>query len=337
MTRRAWWNATMWRRRRGAWLAPAALALTLVSGPLHAEVQHWSHGVLDAKSDAGFSLLPLQARFTQPLGLSVTPVFVQSDEVGLKALLAGDLDSYEGAPNSAIVAATHGADVKIVGCTWPHLIHGIFVRRPIDSLQQLVGQSVAISSPGSMPDMVMRAALRQANVNPAQVRFASLGSDGDRFKALSAGVVSAAVVSLEVEPILPADLALLKRLSEVYPEFLRNCIMTSGANLTNRRAQVVALIAAEIRGLHYAVSHKDEEVAVTKQAMHAKPEDPRAAYIFDEAVKHGDVDPEAGLPVDKVAWMQDLLVQNGMVKQKVDVTKLVDTSVREDAVKLAKQ
>jgi NitT/TauT family transport system substrate-binding protein len=318
-------------------LVMALLALGFASSPAGAEVHQWNHGILDAKSDVGFSILPLQDRFTAPFDLKVTLVNVQSDQVGLKALLAGDLESYEGAPNSAIVAATHGADVKIIACPWPQLVHAIFVRTPITSLKELSGKAVAISAPGSMPDMVMHAALRQAGVNPSEVKFASLGSDTDRFKALSAGVVSAAVISTEVAPIAPPDLTLLKPLRDVYPQFLRNCVMTSGALLAKRHEDAVHLIAAYIRGLHYAVAHRDETVKLTQQATHSKPDDPRAAYIFDQSVAKGDLDPDAKLPLEKVSWMQDLLAENGLVKQKVDVSKLVDTSVWNEATKLAQQ
>ena len=77
--------------------ASLIFGLLLLAYPLHAEeLKPWRHGVLDFKSDAGFAIIPLQARFAAPQGLAVTIVNVQSDQVGLKALLSGDLDSYEG-------------------------------------------------------------------------------------------------------------------------------------------------------------------------------------------------------------------------------------------------
>ena len=318
-------------------LAGLALAAIAAASPARAEVHEWRHGIIEPKSDAGFAILPLQARFTEPFGLNVTIVNVQSDQVGLKALLAGDLNSYEGAPNSAIVAATHGADVKIIACAWPQLVQGIFLREPAKTLADLKGQAVAISAPGSMPDMVMHAALREANVPASEVKFASLGSDADRFKNLSAGVVSGAVVSTEFAAIAPPDVKLYKPLREVYPNFLRGCIMTTSALIEKRRADVVHLVAAEIRGLRYAVSHRDETLQLTQEVTKAKADDPRAAYIFDNSIAKGDLDPDLKLPVDKVAWMQDLLAEGGSVKQKMDVSKLVDTTIWPEAMKLATQ
>src|SRR5215469_3461367 len=50
------------------------------------------------------------------------------DQVGLKALLAGELDSYEGGVQGAIAVGVRGGDVKIMGCHWVVVPHGIMVK-----------------------------------------------------------------------------------------------------------------------------------------------------------------------------------------------------------------
>ena len=54
--------------------------------------------------------------FGEKQGLKLDIMQIKADQIGLKALLAGELDSYEGGPGGAIVAAARGADVKILGC-----------------------------------------------------------------------------------------------------------------------------------------------------------------------------------------------------------------------------
>jgi NitT/TauT family transport system substrate-binding protein len=301
--------------------------------PLHAQELHeWRHGILEPKSDAGFAILPLQPRFAAPQGLRITIVNVQSDGVGLKAMLSGDLDSYEGAPNSAIVAASRGADAKIIGCAWPHLVQALFVRQDIATLADLRGKNVAISAPGSMPDMVIHSMLKEANVPASEVRFASLGSDADRFKSLAAGIVQAAITSTEFSTVAPPDVRQFVALRDSMPNFLRGCIMASGQTLAKRHDDAAHLIAAEITALRFATTDKDAEVKLTQEVTHAKPDDPRAAFIWDTATKYGDIDASMPLPVDKIAWMQDLLVKNGLIGKPVEPTKLVDTTVRETAL-----
>ena len=38
--------------------------------------------------------------------------------------------------------------------------------------------------------------------------------------------------------------------------------------------------------MHYAVTHRDDTIAVTRAAIHAKPDDPRPAFAYDDTVKH---------------------------------------------------
>ena len=309
------------------WMPPRASA---------AELTEWRHGIIEPKSDAGFALIPLQERFTTPQGLHVTIVPVQSDQIGLKAMLSGDLDSYDGAPNSAIVAASRGADVKVVACAWPHLVQGIFVTSDIHTLADLKGKAVGISQPGAMPDMVMRAALKDEGVAATDIRFASLGADADRFKSMVAGLIQGAVISTEFSVIAPPDIKLYKALRDVMPKFLRGCTMTSGKTIATRKEAIAHLIAAEMQGLRVATTDKALEVKVTQERTHAKPDDQRAAYIWDNATKYGDIDATMPLPLDKILWMQDLLLANGSMTKKMDITALADPSVRELALTYAK-
>ena len=293
----------------------------------------WRHGIIQPKSDAGFAVLPADPRFAGPEGIAISITPVQSDQVGLKALLAGDLDSFEGAPNSAIVAAAHGADIKIIGCAWPQLVHGIFVRDDIRTLADLRGKNVAISAPGSMPDFLIRAALKKAGLSPSDVHFASLGSDTDRFKALSAGVVSGAVISSEYIPLAPAGVRPHLSAPERAPEVLRGCVVPPRARRARRRDDAVRFMAAEMAGVRHAAADKADELAATRKAARMEDSDPRPGFLFDQAVSLHEVDGDMPLPADKIAWLQDLIVATAILRSGVDVNTMLDPTVRADALK----
>jgi len=76
---------------------------------------------------------------------------VKDDQIGLKALLAGELDSYEGGAQGAIAAGVRGADVKIMGCHWPIVPHGIMVKAGIDKMEDLKGKAIAVSPSARFP------------------------------------------------------------------------------------------------------------------------------------------------------------------------------------------
>jgi NitT/TauT family transport system substrate-binding protein len=300
-----------------------------------AELKTWRHAILKAKSDAGFMMMVTKG-FAEKQGLKLEIVQVKSEVVGLKALLSGDVDSYDGSPGNVIVAASRGAGIKIVGCHWPGLPHGIFVKDSINSAQDLKGKSIAISAPGALPDLLARALLAQNHISPNDVHFANLGGDTDRFKALVAGVVDAAVVSGEYAPIAAKEhVKQLVRASDILPNYMRVCFVTSDKNLATRHADVVHFLAAQMNALHYAATHKKETLALTRAITHEKPDDPRPAYMYDEALRNHWVDPTLGLPMKKLQCMQEQSVRSGIQPHLVDLKTVVDPEPRQEALKLA--
>ena len=57
--------------------------------------------------------------------------------------------------------------------------------------------------------------------------------------------------------------------------------------------------------------------ALTREIIHAKPDDPRPAFVYDDAVAHHAVDPELPIPADKLDWMQQQLVKSGKLKEAI--------------------
>ena len=88
--------------------------------PVHAD-DLWRHGTLVPKGDAGFIYMAADGGFAKAQGLDLKMQAFQNDTLMMKALIAGELDTYEGSPISPLIAGSKGADVKILGCTWPKL------------------------------------------------------------------------------------------------------------------------------------------------------------------------------------------------------------------------
>jgi len=240
----------------------AALGLgvaALLSGPALAQARSGATASSRPRAMPAFSTWRASADFAQKLGLKLEFVPLKTDTIGLKAAIAGELDSFEGGPGGSIVAAARGADVKIIGCSWLVVPHGVFVRDNISAMADLKGKSIAVSAPGSFPELVAKAALEQAGMAVGDVKFASMGSDTDRYKALAAGVVDGAIVSNEYLPI--AAKSGIKELvagSKAVPNFVRVCLHATGKTLSARHDDAVKFLAAEMEGLRYAMSHRDE-------------------------------------------------------------------------------
>jgi NitT/TauT family transport system substrate-binding protein len=329
------------RRKSAHRIAPViALVLAVMAGgPAWTQtLKPWRHALIQPKSDSGILLMAAQRGFFKQMGLDVEIVPVKDDQVMLKATIAGDLDSFEGGPNGALVAAAHGADIKVLGCTWLMVPHGIFVHDDITAMDQLKGKTIAISSPGAFPAIFAEGALEHFNMPEDSVKYASLGGDLDRYKALVANVVDAAVISGEYVPIAAKEhIKMLVSAREALPHFIRMCLHATGATVAARPDEVASFLAAEMLGLRYAASHKDEVLKVTQEVTGVGPDDPRPAYIYDLAMADHAIGTDLPIPMDDFNWLNNELVKVGSIPKPMDLSKLLDPKPREDALKLIAQ
>ena len=63
----------------------------------------WRHAIIEPKNDAGFVLMVKHGGFASKQGLNLETLNVKADSIALKALLAGELESYEGGPGGVVI------------------------------------------------------------------------------------------------------------------------------------------------------------------------------------------------------------------------------------------
>ncbi len=312
--------------------AIAALLGLALSSPSARAADTWRHGVIQAKSDAGFFFMAGNG-FAEKQGLDLKFVQFKTDIIALQALIAGEIDSFDGGPGGSILADARGADVKVIGCHWHGLPYGIFVRDSIAKIEELKGKTFAISAPAANPAVVARGILAKYGVNPSDLNFANLGSDLDRFKAVVAGVAAGAIVSNEYEPVAKKQgVKMLVAAATAMPDYIRMCVMSSAKTLSTKHDAAVKFMAAEIEGFRYALAHRDEELKLTRSLTNIKPDDTRPEFIYDEAIRTHAIDPDLTIPMAKLSWMQEQLVKDGNLAQPYDVNKAVDPSIRAAAL-----
>jgi NitT/TauT family transport system substrate-binding protein len=316
-----------------------AIAIVIASiatlSAAHARDKVWKHGILEAKSDSGFIGMVDKGGFGAKRGLKIEILQIKAGATLMKALISGEIDSVDMGAAESIVAGVRGTGVKIVGCTWPGVPQVVLAKAEIKSLADLKGKNVAISSPGSLPDLLFRGMLDAANVPFADVKLATQGADLDRYKSLVAGIVDAAVVSNEFEPVMPANIKVLAKGGTAVPKFLRLCLATNSKVLAERRDDLVKFVAAEMDAYKFAAANRDATIKLAQEMTQAKPDDKRAEFITDQAIREKQIDPALAIPADRIEWMQELFVKAGVIPKTVPVATLIDTSVQADAAKLA--
>lgn len=315
--------------------ALAAVVAAAAATPSLAQEKVWRHGLIKAKADAGIFLMVTTDGFAKKQGITIKTSEFRNDQLALKALIAGELDSFEGGPQGVFSANARGGDARILGCHWLVVPHGIYAKTSIKTVADLKGKQIAVSAPNTLPDMLAREALAKYGVSDKDVKLAAVGGDNDRYQALVGGVVDAAVVSNEVEPVAPKDIHLLVAGRDAVPNFLRVCIISSAKVLAEHGDEAVKFLAAEMSALRYAASHRDETIALTRKLIHAKPDDPRPAFVYDDAIKNHAFDPALPLPAEKLNWIQAQLVKAGKLKAPLDLKSVTAPEYREKALKLA--
>src|SRR5712672_665372 len=138
-----------------------AAALMVAVAPSCAQAQDlkiWRQAMIAPKADAGFFLMAARRGFAEQEGLKIEVVDVKDDQVGIRALLAGEVDSLDSA-TGGVTAAARGADVQFVGCPWLTVPYVVLARPGITAMEALKGKTIAASAPGTPPDIVAHASL----------------------------------------------------------------------------------------------------------------------------------------------------------------------------------
>ena len=258
-------------------------------------------------------------------------VKIKNDQIGLKAALAGELDSFEGGPGGAIVADSRGVDVRVIGCTVAcRAARRYFVHDNIKSMEELKGKTIAISAPGSFPDILARGALANFNVPADNVKFATVGGDLDRYKALVAHVVDAAVVSGEYLPVAEKEhIKMLVSGSGGAAEFRSHVHPGDGKAPAGAARRCGEIPGGADRGTALCGRAQGRGDQGCPGGDRHQADDPRPAFIYDLAMKQNAIGVDMPIPMDKFAWLQNELVHLGKIKTTMDVNKLIDAKPRE--------
>jgi NitT/TauT family transport system substrate-binding protein len=295
----------------------------------------WRHGIVEAKGDGSVLYMPAEKNFDEKYGIELKMVQFVSGGTPVRAIMAGELDSFEGSPVVALAAMHQGADIKIVGCHWPIMTYALFAARGINSIADLKGKSIGVSAPGTLPDFFGREALSRAGLTEGEFTLANAGSSPDRFRAVAAGVVAAAGTSSEFEIEAPKfGVKVLLRGPEATPLLLRSCLMTRASIIEARRQDVVNWLAGAMEGYAYALKNREEAIALGKRMAGLAADDQTAEFIFDEAIRYAAVTPDLTIPVEKVQWSDDAMVRHGTLNERMDVSAFIDDGPRQEALKL---
>jgi NitT/TauT family transport system substrate-binding protein len=150
----------------------------------------------------------MDLNYTLPLAVAEKRGFFQEAAVDVQvremtstaataAMINKELDI--GCHSCAIVAAARGADLRFIFApyntsTFQLVVNPEKIREPRD----LVGQAIAIASPGNSQDVATRLMLRSLGVDPQSASYVALGGEGGRVAGMLSGQIAASAMNPDV-------------------------------------------------------------------------------------------------------------------------------------------
>ena len=183
-----------------AWAIAAVVAVASLAVPARAEeisVTQWGASLYGAP----FAVAIEDGGFKQA-GIDITGVIGSAGGgTSVRNILASDTPYGEVATAAALAAARQGLDVVIVNAATRTVAESSLVTMPgssIQTLQDLVGKKVAITSPKSTSEMVFLMELQAQGIDASKIQRVMSGGYTQGLTMLDQGAVDAAVL---IEPL----------------------------------------------------------------------------------------------------------------------------------------
>jgi ABC-type nitrate/sulfonate/bicarbonate transport system substrate-binding protein len=137
-----------------------------------------------------------EAKIFEKYGLDVEPIAVNGSGIASKALISGSVQISPIATPTVINSVLAGSDMVILAHTMPGVIQYLMARPDIKRTEDIKGKSIGVTPFGSLSDFLVRYLARQKGLTPDKdFALLQVGTDSDRFLALSQGRVPMATLS----------------------------------------------------------------------------------------------------------------------------------------------
>jgi len=250
-----------------------SIAFLLLSAPFQLIAQPAKiHVSAPSKSLTWFPAhLTREKGFYRAEGLEVDFV-VMKPQVALQALIAGDV-GYTTALGSTMRAGVRGLPLRVVMTIADKPLFALMARPGVNSVEELKGKLVGISSFGASSDTLARTVLRRYKLDPNRdVKILALGGGTNRIAAIKTGAVDAALIEAPYNVMLEREgFRKILFVGDLIPSPLAG-FGTTLEKIRKQPDEVQQLVRATLRGIQYVKTNKQESVrAIMKWADMDRP------------------------------------------------------------------
>lgn len=273
--------------------------------------------------------LPVWAAFEAGIfkanGLDVDLRYTAST-TGIAALLANEIQVFQGGGSEAMSANLGDADLVLIGNLVPVYPYVFMVQKDINTIADLKGKKVGVSNPGSTSDIATRAGLTRLGLIPDKdVTIVAVGSSQNRTAALQAGSIQGGLdqppYSYDLEKL---GLHTLFSMAEQKLPIVNNGIVIKRSYLVVNKAVVQRYVDSIVQAI--AKVKKDKAFAVGVYKKYLKIDDEIA---LGRTWEYATTQLFPALPYAKLDQFNDITLELAKRNDKAktyDVSKMLDES-----------
>jgi len=272
--------------------------------------------------------------FFKQEGIDIETVELEGGVKAFRAMVAGSVDIASSPGPFSIVGRAKGAATKMLVSNSPKLEVSMVVQKDIKSLADLKGKRIGIQEPGGFADVLARAVLREAKIDPKEVNFVSIMSED--VPPLVAKQIDSAILHIEQEMLAKQkapDLHAIARLWELQPKQLYNVLVTQEKTIASKRAALEGFVKAHIKATRMMYTDPAKVLPILVKYTGYPPAVVKDSYDF--LVKQCIWDANHGLSKERIAFTTGVMVRVGNIEKDKAPTydNLIDLSFAEKAIK----
>jgi ABC-type nitrate/sulfonate/bicarbonate transport system substrate-binding protein len=287
------------------------------------------------------SLVKLKGYYKE-FGINPTTMSVSSGTNTIGALLTHQADICIFAGFSQLILAVEkGAKLKILGGASVTGQQAVFSKNPaVQHVKDIEGRTFGVGAIGAQLHQVAVALLRKKGVDPNKVKFVTVGSSGDVFRAVAAGVVDAGNGQADVLSSLDkfgVHMVQDGDYSVDLPEYTWQASFAPIDTIQQKRETLVRTLAAYCKAFRYVqrAGSKEDFVKAQLDALGEKNHDEivkGAESQWEYLQKRHIYAEDLMLSPERVQYMQELNMQISGQKRIIPYDELIDTSLAKEAV-----
>jgi NitT/TauT family transport system substrate-binding protein len=263
-------------------------------------------------------------------GLEIEFVQIADSAIPVRALISDSLQISEAGMAETLAAIDKGGKLRSIGGIHTGLHYAFWVNKAagIKDVTDLKGKQVGISSPGSLPHVVIIALMRQAGMSDADigtVRWVAMKGTPARINGVIAGTIDATVAGFDPKAAKAPTAEMLFVVSKKLPDYVMIPWDVREDTLKEKPDMIKRFVKAELEATRWVFDNKAKALAIAKKHFDYSPEELEEFYAF--YVDGGVWNPDGMVSAAQAKYMQELNVEGKLQRQVLPADQVLDTRI----------